>query len=151
MKPYPFSNLSLDKQVFNYRLSRARRIIENTFGITASRFRVFHRLINAKIEKVVAITKAVVALHNFLMVTKENNGIDCYCPHSYVDRDSPAGVIPGDWRQDARSINGITHIESLGSSNNYGVDARLVREEFKNYLNNEGAVSWQWDIVRKTI
>ena len=85
------------------------------------------------------------------MVTKENNGIDCYCPHSYVDRDSPAGVIPGDWRQDARSINGITHIESLRSSNNYGVDARLVREEFKNYFNNEGAVSWQWDIVRKTI
>jgi len=65
------------------------------------------------------------------MVTKENNGIDCYCPHSYVDRESPAGVIPGDWRQDARNLNGITHIESLRSSNNYGVDARLVREELK--------------------
>ena len=151
MKPYPFSNLSLDKQIFNYRLSRARRIIENTFGITASRFRVFHRPINADVEKVVAITKAVVALHNFLMVTKENNGVDCYCPHSYVDRDSPAGVIPGDWRQDARGINSLTRIESLRSSNNYGEDARLVREEFEDYFCDEGAVSWQWDIVRKTM
>ncbi len=41
MKPFARRGLSREQRVFNYRLSRARRIVENTFGIFANRFSFF--------------------------------------------------------------------------------------------------------------
>lgn len=149
MKPYPFSNLSESKLVFNYRLSRARRVIENTFGICASRFRVFHRPIIAKVPKVIAITKAVVALHNFLMTINETDRESHYCPSTFVEQDGPNGLHLGEWRQDANIMNGIASIQNVGASRNYGEEAKWVREQFEHYFNNEGAVDWQWDKIGK--
>ena len=64
MKPYPRHNLDdQSKLIANYRFSRARRIIENSFGILAARFRIFRHTIHAEVETVQNITKACVALH----------------------------------------------------------------------------------------
>nr|XP_023013510.1 protein ALP1-like [Leptinotarsa decemlineata] len=38
LKPYPFQNQPAPNRIINYRLSRARRIIENVFGIMANKF-----------------------------------------------------------------------------------------------------------------
>ena len=37
LKPYPMAGLSDEQRIFNYRLSRMRRISENAFGILANR------------------------------------------------------------------------------------------------------------------
>ncbi|XP_046548032.1 protein ANTAGONIST OF LIKE HETEROCHROMATIN PROTEIN 1-like [Haliotis rubra] len=43
MKPYPMRDLSYEKRVFNYRLSRARRVSENAFGLLVNRFCIFQK------------------------------------------------------------------------------------------------------------
>ena len=43
MKPYPNRNLCITQRVFNYRLFRVRRIVENVFDLLTSRFGVFQK------------------------------------------------------------------------------------------------------------
>ena len=64
MKPYPQKGLTKEKRVFNYRLSRMRRISENGFGILANRWRVFRRPFPFEPEKVKFIVLATITLHN---------------------------------------------------------------------------------------
>jgi len=75
MKPYPGDNLTLAQKVFNYRLSRARRIVENAFGILVSRFRIFQKLIATDVNTVDKMVLAACALHNWLRKEKRNNYI----------------------------------------------------------------------------
>ena len=83
IKPYPSTNLHQTKVICNYRISCARRVIENSFGILASRFRIFRRPILANVETVCNIVKATLALHNFLMT---DTSADAYCPYAYCPR-----------------------------------------------------------------
>ena len=110
MKLFPFSTLHETKLIFNYRFRHARRVIENTFGICASCFRVFHRPIIAKVQNVIAITKAVVVVHNFLMSLNGADGSNHYCPQSFTNEEGPHGFKPGEWRKDTNRINGLSDI-----------------------------------------
>lgn len=85
LKPYPLRNMTKEQRIFNYRLSRARRVVENAFGILANRFRVLLNTIPLRPEKAKLITQACCALHNFL---KEETGI-AYVgnhPEAEIDR-----------------------------------------------------------------
>ena len=149
MKPFPTQNLPIDERVFNYRLSRARRVIENALGIAATRFRIFRRPIIANVEKVKVLTKAVVALHNFLMSHNSANA-HRYCPINYTYQERETGITPGEWRNEENDILGLQPLGRVGS-NNYSLDASLVRQGFKEYFNSEGAVNWQWELVTASV
>lgn len=85
----------MQERVFNYRLSRSRRIVENAFGICAARFRIFRRPITSQVKTVVLITKAVVALHNYLMFDRKFYGND-YCPAIFVDHERNHLFVTGE-------------------------------------------------------
>nr|CAH7740926.1 unnamed protein product [Callosobruchus chinensis] len=66
MKPFSKHGLSDEEKIFNYRLSRARRVSENAFGILAWRFRVFSRPIELKPDTIDRVVWAACSLHNWL-------------------------------------------------------------------------------------
>ena len=63
MRPYPGKNASEEERIYNYRHSRARRCIENAFGILSARWRIFQKPIRATVENVEKYTLACLALH----------------------------------------------------------------------------------------
>lgn len=140
MRPYSSRNgLNMEKNVFNYRLSRARRICENAFGILVACWRIYSRPILAKLETVDNIIKATVCLHNFVMIHNKNACIT----QGLVDSDKNGRVIPGTWRKE------VSCLSSTGrtSTNTYKRKASDIRDVFKDFFNEEGSVDWQWDNV----
>lgn len=143
LRPFPGKGgLTKERNIFNYRLSRARRTIENTFGILASQWRILRKPIIGKVETVEKIVQAIVCLHNWLRL--QDTGNNNYVTTSMVDRDGPNGFIPGTWRSVLDSGSAYRDIQRAGSF----MSTRKVletREKFCTYFNNEGSVPWQND------
>jgi len=70
LRPYPNNQLNRDTKIFNYRLSRAKRVVENAFGIMASKWRIYRKPINTSLKTTENIIKATICLHNFLISTQ---------------------------------------------------------------------------------
>ena len=52
-------------------------------------------------------------------------------------------IIPGNWRSDLAGSESWIDFSPC-CSNNFSNEAKSIREEYKAYFNNEGALSWQW-------
>ena len=75
LRPYPgrkTMTLPPAEDEFNFRLSRARRIVENAFGILSQRFRIYHRKLQLHPASIVPVVQATVVLHNYLTDPKED-------------------------------------------------------------------------------
>ena len=70
MKPYSDKEIRPSQLIFNYRLSRARQVIEVAFGILANRFHCLLNRINCCPRNARLIVEAAVIMHNFLIYFK---------------------------------------------------------------------------------
>lgn len=137
IKPFSRRGLVLSERIFNYRLSRARRVVENAFGLLSGKFRVFRAPIPLKTATVRSLVKATICLHNFLI---DRNAIDVDCERVVDREDLQQGIlVPGDWRDNPHEA-----LQSIKSqTGRIPTDAKMLRLQLSEYFLNEGAVEWQ--------
>ena len=147
MRPFP-GKLTEEQRIFNYRLSRARRVIENTFGILVARWRLFRGPIRADRENVLRYVLAAISLHNYLRLTDSAT----YCPNGFVDSEDSTGRIKkGEWRRIVAQGNAGLQPMARVRGSRYQNRAIEMRSAIMRYLNSdEGSVPWQLEYVRKT-
>ena len=147
MKAFGGNNLSEEERVFNYRLSRAKRTIENTFGIWAAWWRIFSRPISAS----VSTSESIYHEGNHLLAQLLANYSECNVhPKDFVDSEDNLGdITPGQWRSIVtNSGSNLSDISRLWS-NRYSFEASNIRSNLKSYCNSlEESVSWQLNNVR---
>jgi len=113
MRPYPGSQSKGDneKSIFSYRLSRARRVVENAFGILSQKFQIYQRPLQSLPENADIII-ATCILHNYL-------------------RDQGVGL--SDMGSSANIRSNLTKIPNQGGSAHQS--AFEVGDKFKRFFN----------------
>lgn len=121
LKPYSRSAAQIDrsKSLFNYRLSCARRVSENAFGLLCQVFRVFYTPIAVKPDTCDKLITACCCLHNLLR-------------DAYLEQQGrPFFDVNSD-------VNLPQHITALQRSGGYSErEGFRVRDAFREYFSNE--------------
>lgn len=127
MKPFPHRGLSHDKEVFNYRLSRARNCVECSFGRLAQMWRILFRQIDEQPEAATNIVKAITILHNFILTNEPQRS-------TLNERDGP------NLNDQASQPNPEIQSSGCRATKN----ALRIRETLKDYFTSpQGALPWQ--------
>ncbi|XP_040285846.1 protein ALP1-like [Bufo bufo] len=114
--------LCLERRVLNYRLSRARRVVECAFGILSNKWRFLHSPINLKLENAISAVKAVCCLHNFV---RQRDGFN------FED-----SLVHSMESTNCTGVRGITH-------------GATIRDKFAAYfISPEGEVPWQLQAIQ---
>lgn len=134
MKPFSKRDLTRQEQVFNYRLSRARRIVENAFGILVNRFGCLLTTLRVTPSTATDVVMACCILHNLL------RNANAAVPRGLVDEEDDAhNMVPGTFR----GTGDLTSGASNSGGNTSAKDAKALRQYLKEYYNDVGAVDWQ--------
>ncbi|XP_054763663.2 uncharacterized protein LOC129270291 [Lytechinus pictus] len=136
MKPYSLRGMTQSERIFNYRLSQARRVVENAFGILSNRFQVLLTTMQQQPATVKLIVTACIILHN-LMRTRYPG-----MQNQQLDRAENLGhdYVPGAWR----SCLNMQDTISVAGSNTSSREGKRQRNLIKHWVNSEaGAVPWQ--------
>ena len=136
MKPYAHRGQNVNERIFNYRLSRARRIVENAFGILAARFRIFRGPIEVQPNRAKTVVLAAVVLHNFLRVRNQIGSCAAASSTTCTAADEPTST---EQPHGLKSMRPCLQKPTL--------NAKVVRNTFTEYFMQEGQVSWQWNLI----
>jgi hypothetical protein len=138
-KPYSQRQMTNKQRIFNYRLSRARRIVENAFGILAHRFRCLLTTLQQDPTTVCYIVMACVFLHNLLRDRK---------PKEFRleadQEDAGHNMIPGVWRKDTPLVDGTSDFANYTTSKAVKKQRAYLMEY---YSSDAGSVHWQNDMI----
>lgn len=121
LKPFARNQLNEPKKIFNYRLSRARRVVECAFGILAAKWRILLKPIECKPENAEKIVKCTCVLHNII-----------------IDKEGA--------QTDMADVNSTL---TLSRRNNSSTEnARDIRNKYMEYFNSPvGAVPFQYNMI----
>ena len=133
MRPYPGLHLTRRERIYNYRLSRARLVVENAFGILVSQWRLYHRVVPLLPANMDACIKATCILHNFMRRRGTINGP--------AAARGPALVPPNE-----ADVLGLRRLGRV-ANNNAAREPLFRRECFASFFSGVGAVPWQAGVV----
>ncbi|KAF0702649.1 protein ALP1-like [Aphis craccivora] len=116
--PYAERGLTEKRKIFNYRLSRARRYVECTFGILANKWRVLHSAMLLAPDFADDVVKACCILHNYV---RRRDG----------------------YRFEDTFSNDIEVFQNRNSNRNLGVSQQRIdiRDYFAEYFINSGSLN----------
>ena len=148
----PFKGLHLrdEEMVHNYRISRARRIVENAFGILTARFRILLRPIEGSPALVRSVILATLALHSFHLQDEESVPPNRrkYKPHGYADYMRADGkYIYGRWRNEKPQEEASVFKKLASQVAAAGLVLPMKGEQLAEMLVRYfvfNPVSWQW-------
>lgn len=128
------------ERIFNYRLSRARRVVENAFGVLSSVFRVLRKPMLLEPVKAKKVVLTTVYLHNFLR--KKSCSQQVYTPQGSFDIEVDGIIIPATWRHDGEqsSLLPIRNVPRRG-----GTYAKEIRWHLARHFITNGAIPWQYN------
>ena len=90
LKGYPWNNEGQRRgKVFNYRLSRARMTVENTFGRRKGQFTRFSKRVDIEVSTLVSVTHASCILHKLCELQKND-----FLPLWFENEDDDVVVAP---------------------------------------------------------
>ncbi len=135
MKPFSHRFLARAERIFNYRVSRARRVSENAFGILAGRWRCLLTSMQHGVEASRDITMACLCLHNYM---RDHHP---HLQNADLDGALPNGqIVPGIWR----NVGVMAEVQAVDRAPRANREGKQQRIYLKHYFNSDaGSVPWQ--------
>ena len=125
--------------IINYRIWRGRSVVENAFGILASRWQALLTTLQQITQVATVVVEAAVCLHDLMRIRYprlQNAELDL--------EDADHNMVPGEWRRHAP----MHELHRIHGPIKATTEAKRPREYLRLCMNSPaGAVPWQQDMI----